>query len=242
MAPMEVTAVLLSWRRQFHIPEIARQLLQFPQISELIVWQNEHPPSPAVAELEREDSHVRVLHSPSNQCTLGRFLAAEQASNPAVFVQDDDLLVHNLPALLEEYERFGGAKIVANLADDRSSRHWWWWQVHRPAWVELGFGSIFPREFALSLRNWPYDAEVLRRKADKIFSVLHPWHAVHAGPQEISRLQHEGQESGRDANALSRRDDHKRLTDQAVWLTREWMQSMDPAVDIADPSVADAAT
>jgi hypothetical protein len=226
---MEITAVLLSWQRQYHIPGIAHHLLQCPQITELLIWQNEHSPSPVVTELEREFPHVRVLHSPDNLCTLGRFLAAEQARNQAVFVQDDDLLVHNVPQLVAEFERFsraGQPKIIANLADDTSSRHWSWWQVHKPAWVELGFGSIFPREFALSLRNWPYDASVLRRKADKVLSVLHPWHAVHAGPAEISRLQYQGQESGRDANALSKRDDHKRLTDQAVWLTREWMQSI----------------
>lgn len=184
-----------------------------PHVAEIIVWANEFP-------LTEELPGVRVIHSPENQCTLGRFLAAREARYPVCFTQDDDLCVGNIPALLAAYHR--RPQIVANLADDRSSRHWRWWQVHSPPWVELGFGSVFPRDWALRLDGWPYDLGLLQRKADKVFTVTNPWTALRAGPEDITRLYHDGQESGRDGNALSNRPDHKPLTNRAVALAQEW--------------------
>lgn len=213
-----VSACLLSWRRQHHLPEIVESLR--PHVAEIIVWANEFP-------ITEELPGVRVIHSPENQCTLGRFLAAREARFPICFTQDDDLCVRNIPALLEAYHR--RPQIVANLADDRSSRHWTWWQVHRLPWVELGFGSVFPRDWAWRLADWPHEHALLQRKADKVFSVIHPWTAIRAGADEITRLFHEGRESGRDANALSLRADHKVLTDQAVALANQWASTLAPA-------------
>lgn len=209
------SAVLLNWKRPRHIPEIVRNLLAVPQVTEVIVWCNECQPTPEI-----RDSGARTLWSETNEVTLGRFLAAREATQDVVYTQDDDLLVHNVPALLEAYA--GRPQIVANLADDRSSRHWTWWQARHPPWVELGFGSVFPRAWAADLDGWPYDRELLRRKADKVFTVTHQWTAVRAGPNELTRLFHNGQETGRDGNALSNRKDHQRLTEQAVALSQEW--------------------
>lgn len=176
---------------------------------------NEFPPTPEI-----EATGARIIYSPTNQVTLGRFLAAQQARYPICFTQDDDLLAHNIPALLAAYDR--EPQIVANLASDKSSRHWEWWAVNKPPWVELGFGSVFPRDWAFRLNDWPYDAELLRRKADKVFSVIHPWRAIRAGPGDITRLHHAGKESGRDEHALSNRPDHQALTKEAVRLAQEW--------------------
>lgn len=211
-----VSACLLSWRRPWHLPEIVESLRS--HVDEIIVWANEFP-------LKEQLPGVRVIHSPENQCTLGRFLAAREARFSICYTQDDDLLVRNIPALLAAFHR--EQKIVANLADDRSSRHWAWWQVHHPPWVELGFGSVFPRDLALRLADWPHDPELLRRKADKVFSVIHPWQAIRAGADDITRLFHDGKESGRDANALSNRADHKRLTEEAVRLAQTWRSQLD---------------
>lgn len=223
----EVSAVLLSWRRPCHIPTIARHLRRFPEVTEIVIWQNEHTPPP-----EFNDVADQVHWSVENECTLGRFLGALKCRNDMVFVQDDDLLVHNIPQLCADSQRFGCDRVVANLADDKSSRHWTWWQVHRPPWCELGFGAVFPRAFAGALLDWPYDHELLRRKADKAFCILHPWHALRAGPDDITRLQHNGKESGRDEHALSGRTDHQRLTAEAVRLAAEWKASLAAGADL----------
>jgi hypothetical protein len=208
----EVSAVLLAWRRHFHLRAIVDNLRRFPQVREVLIFANEFRPPDVPG--------ATIIFSPENQVTYGRFIGARHAQCECVFVQDDDLLVHNLPALLAAYSR--EPQIVANLADDRSSRHWSWWQARRPPWVELGFGSVFPRDWAMKLDDWPYDRSLLRRKADKVFSIVQPWQAMRAGPEDITRLFHEGKESGRDANALSNRVDHQTLTDQAVDLAKEW--------------------
>lgn len=212
-----ISAVLLSWKRPWHIPVIANHLRQFPQIHEIICWCNEFEPTPEIR------AAVDVAHwSRTNEGTFGRFLAQQFATCGNLLVQDDDLLVHNIPELAERYFALGRQRIVANLAQDRSSRHWSWWQARHPPWVELGFGSIVPKEFCGVLSDWPYDAELRRRKADKILTVLKPWEAVRAGPEAITRLYHNDQESGRDEHALSRKQDHERLTREAVRLAAEW--------------------
>jgi hypothetical protein len=219
---LNITACLLSWRRKYHLPEICHHLLSVPEIGDVLVWQNE---SDGV--LECLPDGVRVIHCPSNQYVYGRFLASLDASTDAVFFQDDDLLVKNIPGLSRRYVELGGETIVANLAQDRSSRHWSLWQSKRPPWIELGFGSIVPVKAVHILREWPYDRELLKRKADKIVTVLNPWEAVRAGEAEITRLFYKGKESGRDANSLWLRSDHKPLNNEVIPLTLKWKSQIE---------------
>lgn len=214
-----ISAVLLSWKRPYHIPQIIEHLRQFPQIKEFVVWANEFP-------LTVEGSDVRVIYSKENVFTLGRFLGAQEAKYPTVFVQDDDLLVHNLPHLQKEFLACDGNKVVANLADDGHSKHWDWWFVHQPWHIELGFGALFRRDWVHALEDWPFDQLLLKRKADKIFTVIRPWTKVRAIRGDLTRLTWNGEESGRDVHALSRRNDHKTLTDQAVEQARQWLGSL----------------
>lgn len=217
---IEISAVLLCYRRPYHFPEILENLARFSEVREAIIYQN-GPESPEMPDGDVPFLH-RVIVASENQCTLGRFLAAQEARYETILTHDDDLMVKNLPELIEEYERHGRRKIVANLADDASSRHWNWWQANRPLHVELGFGSLFPRGWAASIDGWPYDRELLRRKADKIFTSIHPWTAIRAGSNAITRLYHNGRESGWDEHSLWLRRDHKQLTNDAVRLALEW--------------------
>lgn len=212
-----ITACLVSWRRTYHLREICENLLSFPEITEILIFQNESPEG--FPELPKG---VEVMHSDKNMFVLGRYFAASLAVNQTVFFQDDDLLVNNIPELLERFEANGRTKVVANLADDKSSKHWTWWQVHSPEWVEVGFGAIASKAMVKKLGFWPFEVELLRRKADKIFTIINEWEAVYAGPETISRLFRMGKESGRDGNSLSIREDHERLTGEAVKLALEW--------------------
>lgn len=208
---MKATACLLSWKRQYHLPAIIESLRSVPEIDEILIFSNEF-------KIQQDFPGVRVIHSPENMYVYGRFLAAAEAKNSICYTQDDDLIAHNISELITRHYLSGS--IVANLADDKSSRHWSHWMAKRPPWVELGFGSVFCRDMVDVLGEWPYDRELLLRKADKVISVMHPWECVQV--TNLTRLRHKGKESGFDRNALSRRDDHKRKTKEAVRLAQEW--------------------
>lgn len=214
-----ITAVIPSWNRPYHIPEIVENLRKHPQVTECIIYCNEHPPADEITDLC--DQQTRCIHNTDNTVTLSRFLGGQEAANDIIFTHDDDLLVHNLDALLSVYD---GTQIVANLADDDSSRHWNWWQVHKLPYVELGFGSVFPKRFCAHMPEWPYCQELLRRKADKVFTIINPWVAQRAGPEDLTRLFHDGVESGRDQNSLSLRSDHHSMTARAVELAQQWKE------------------
>jgi hypothetical protein len=216
MEPLKLSAILLNWKRPFHIPVIVESLRQQPEIDEVLLWNNGD-----ALTLEVENCCDRTINSPENECVLGRVLAARYATNETLFFQDDDLIVHNIPELVETFLDTG--RIAANMPDDRSSKHWTMHQLRRNPWVELGFGSVVAKDRALSVLDWPYDRELLRRKADKVMTVLNPFTPVYAGGGRIERLMHNGKESGRDENALYLRPDHKALTAEAVRLTQEWM-------------------
>ncbi len=209
-----VSAVLLNWRRQYHLKEICTHLTSFEQINEVIIVNNGSI-SPHDRSILRTWRIVRIMESGCNLCTLGRFYGATDAKYKTVLVADDDLLVYNIPALLNAYD---GTRIVANLADDASSKHFQFWERDPKPYVELGFGSIFPRKWARQYlgMEWTDDQELRKRKSDKAFTCLFPWTYMRAGPEDITRLHHEGRESGKDSNALYKRTDHAEWTRRAV--------------------------
>jgi hypothetical protein len=213
---MKATACLLSWRRPYHIPTIAESLRRFPEIDEILCWCNEYEPTPEI-----EASCDRVIHSPENLYVYGRYAAAKEARNSICYTADDDLVAHNVSELIAKHYLTG--KITANLADDSSSQHWTIWQHRNRPWVEMGFGSVFCREQAAILDEWPYDRNLLLRKSDKVVSLMNDWEAVRV--TDLTRLRHNGQESGRDKNALWLRKDHRPLNKQAVRLALEWKES-----------------
>lgn len=217
-----ISAVLLCWKRPYHLQEIIDNLNECALVGEIIIYFNG-------CECVYPNSKTTLvkISSDTNYVTYGRFRAAKHASYSTVFVQDDDLLVHNINELYKVYlsgrhHLTGNPTIIANLANDSSSRHWNWWQAHNPPYVELGFGSIFPKSMIGSLEGWPGSKELLYRKADKIFTTINPWHAICAGPEDLTRLMHNGKESGKDEFALYKRQDHQRLTDEAVRMAQQW--------------------
>jgi len=82
-----VSAVLLSQKRQKEPEEIKKHIETIPFIDEVIVWAN----SP-------EDSKK----------AYGRYLGARNAKNDVIYVQDDDCIVENIP---EIYSTFDGKRL-----------------------------------------------------------------------------------------------------------------------------------
>ena len=206
-----VSACLLSWKRPDNVRQIVARLRQESLIDDIVVWNN-NPHS-------RLDLHdfddVTVIDAERNEVTYGRFLAAGQARHDVIYTQDDDCLVHNLSELAETF-RLDDTRIAHNLklghlattADDRFEVAGGVAQMSL-----LGWGALFNRRwidaFKTSIERHGRD-ELLRRKADRLFSLLQ--HRRHrAIPAQVTDLP-----GASGDEALSVMGDHVELTRRAI--------------------------
>jgi hypothetical protein len=176
--PPVISAVLLAWHRPENVRRIAEQLAALDFIGEILVWRND-----TAVELNLAIPKVRILDSPSNLICYGRFLAAAQAAHPLIYVQDDDVLVHDIPGLLQKFMR-DPTRIHFNLSA------WHYPRRGRSYYQEshsalLGWGAIFRKEWLAALDVVPAKTRSSRlflREADKYFTLLQRrHHAPHAG-------------------------------------------------------------
>ena len=90
-----ITACLLCWQRPETLNVILERLSKYEFISEIIIWNNN-----ADLKLTGESSWIRFIHSEQNKIAYGRYLAAKEAKNNLVYVQDDDWLPGDINKLL----------------------------------------------------------------------------------------------------------------------------------------------
>jgi GT2 family glycosyltransferase len=167
-----LSAVLLAWRRPENICRIVAQLAALDFIDEILVWRND----PAVP-LSLASAKARIIESPSNRICHGRFLCAAQARNPLVYVQDDDVLVHDVPALLQQFLA-DPTRVHFNLSA-------WHFERRRRAYhgdchsALIGWGAIFRKDWLDVLDAVPQDvaaSHLFQREADKYFTLLQRRH------------------------------------------------------------------
>jgi glycosyltransferase involved in cell wall biosynthesis len=162
-----VSACLLSWKRPQNLPVIVRALRRLEFIDEILIWNN-NPDVP----LELTDSITRVIQSSENQSCYGRFLCAAQARNPVVYVQDDDVLNHDIAGLYRQFLRAPAA-----IAHALAPTHWGQRnrQVYGNAQAALiGWGAFFRKEWLSPLDELtaPLRADPLfRREADRYMTL-----------------------------------------------------------------------
>jgi hypothetical protein len=163
-----VSACLLSWKRPQNLQEIVDSLHPYEFVDEILIWNN----NPEV-ELALRGEKVRVLPSDQNMGCYGRFLCAKKARNDIVYVQDDDVLVRNVPAL---YQSFLGddARITHALSGGHLRRRERY--VYADGQIALlGWGAFFRRAWLdvldVCLETYGVDA-LFKREADKFFSLL----------------------------------------------------------------------
>jgi hypothetical protein len=163
-----VTACLLSWKRLGNLEIIVNALRQLEFIDEILVWNN----NPDVC-LNFRDGKTRVIQSPDNQVCYGRFLCAAQARNSVIYVQDDDVLNHDVAGLYRQFLR-DPTRITHAL----SEAHWEQREryLHREAHVALlGWGAVFLKEWLSvfdDLSPVAREDPLFRREADKFFTIL----------------------------------------------------------------------
>lgn len=201
-----VTAVLLNWRRPHNIETIMASLRSVREISEFVIWDNSGTLN------QRDFPGCRVYYSPENIFTLGRFKAAAMATNETCFTQDDDILVNNVPALLDMHFH-NPDRIVAGLRKGHYEA-----EAGKKPFMNLGWGSVFRREWVSVLDEWVRvygEDDLLRRKADRVFTILKGNH--HPVYADITPLRDpNGRLSESSPDALYRRPDHYTLTEAAT--------------------------
>ena len=163
-----VSACLLSWKRPQNLQQIVDSLHGHDFIDEILVWNN----NPEV-HLTLVGSKVRVIPSRSNLVCYGRFACAAQARNEIIYVQDDDVIVQNLPAL---YRQFLGddTRITHTLSEQhyQTRERCHYAEAHVAL---LGWGSFFQKPWLNVLdtcvQKFGSDPLFLR-EADKFFTIL----------------------------------------------------------------------
>jgi len=171
-----ISACLLTWRRPDNVRRIVEHLVAEDCIGEVLVWRND----PAVA-LDLPWSKARIIDSPTNIICHGRYLCAAQAAHPLVYVQDDDVLVHDIAGLVQRF-----------LADPtRIHFHLSAWHYERRDLylygeshsALLGWGAVFAKEWLSVLDHVPDTVRASRlfqREADQYFTILQRrHHAAH---------------------------------------------------------------
>jgi len=163
-----VTACLLSWKRPKNLEIIVDALRRVEIINEILIWNN----NPDIR-LEFADAKTRVIQSADNQRCYGRFLCAAHARNSLIYVQDDDVLNHDIAGL---YHRF--LSDPTRITHALSGPHWKqrFRHMHGDAHVALlGWGAIFHKDWLSILDRLPPSIRqdtVFLREADKFFTML----------------------------------------------------------------------
>lgn len=146
---------------------IVDSLHSYDFVDEILVWNN----NPEVR-LTLSGDKVRVLNSRENTICLGRFQCAKQARNRIIYVQDDDVLVKNVPDLYRSFLK-DDSRITHALAPLHYA------QRERYMYAEghdalLGWGAFFQKEWLSVLDDYlpAGDDCLFRREADKFFTLL----------------------------------------------------------------------
>ena len=97
---MMITAVMLSWKRPGHLPQIVKSWQQVPEITERIIWNNN-------PDVKLADLGATVISASQDVGLYSRFAAGGLARNRTILMQDDDLLLPHatIRRLVSEWQR-----------------------------------------------------------------------------------------------------------------------------------------
>lgn len=162
-----VSACLLSWKRPGNLQKIVDNLERHDFIDEVLVWNN----NPDVR-LSLHGRNVRVIDSREKIC-YGRYLCAAEARHETIYVQDDDVLVHNVPAIYREF--LADPSRITFALDEPHFRMRDRYRYPASTKALVGFGAFFKKEWiqVLAPCKAAYGTDPLfLREADKLFTML----------------------------------------------------------------------
>lgn len=205
--PNPVTFVILNWRRKQNVRNIVAQMIAFPWVDEVLIWDNANDFT--FTEVCKLHEKVEVIPSPENIVTWGRFMAAKMAKNEIVATQDDDFDVRNWPAIRERF--LSHRSRIVHALDPWHFEN----EANKAPFALLGWGSMFLRDWVNVFDVWVHahgEKDLLHRKADRIFGVLC------GGPRFFDPMRAEGEilPGATGEESLHFRPDHGRLTSESV--------------------------
>ena len=165
---IKVTACLLSWKRANNMQMIVDSLHQYSFIDEILVWNNNRNIS-----LSLKGAKVRIINSQENELCYGRFLCIKEAKNNIVYVQDDDMLVRNVPELFRNF--MSHPLCITHALGPNHLRQHSKDNYGDAQMALLGWGAFVKKEwisvFDSYLKSNPADF-LFKREADIIFTLL----------------------------------------------------------------------
>lgn len=185
-----VTACLITYKRQHNIPKIVENLLRFPFISQIMIWDNSKQP---------------------NIINYARYVQAEKAENDYIYVQDDDWLV---PELDKVYEKFLEDPTKLTQTGNKSYENDLKNNIYGDKQMAIvGWGTLFNRKWIPVLHKYTvkYNRDYcFLRETDRIFSILLNKHHVFV-PTNVEELS-----DATSSWALSGQGDHLKYKKLAI--------------------------
>lgn len=168
MNTRSISACLLSWQRPENMQLIVDSLRKEKCIDDITIWNN----NPNI-ELSIKGDNIRIINSPTNVKTYGRFLAAQHAKHPMIYTQDDDYIIKGIPKLIQTFEKDPSCiahGMTKNMYERRGEYEYGTAQM-----AFVGWGGIFRKDwlsvFDIYENTYGRD-DLLQSKADRIFSIL----------------------------------------------------------------------
>jgi hypothetical protein len=212
--------------------ELQRIIESIPQGWEIVIWDN------GEKMVSRSDGYAEVC---TDLAVYGRYAAIAHASHDLIFVQDDDVIVSDPQAIVDEWDRVALTKesdpagpqpdwnshVVCNMPQE--------FRPHYPDSGLVGFGAAFhwdaPQRAWLRLGQWRLreleagrlaprvaaevvrDSEVFLRRCDNVFTTLTPIVMVDVPKIDCAYAS--------DSNRMWRQSDHIGERDRMIQLARQ---------------------
>ena len=188
----KVTACLITWKRPGNIARIVEHLIQYDFIAEILI---------------RDQEKMKNLK------TYGRYHLGFKAEYEWLYVQDDDVINHDLDKLYAEFATGNNRGIVHGAVEDSYRDLKKNMTFGDKQSCMTGFGAFIKREWLIKFvpywSKYGHD-EVMNRESDRILSILLGTHHTPV----ICNIEH--LKGYNDKNAMCQQPDHLEMKKKAI--------------------------
>ena len=147
-----VTVCLITWKRQYNIPQIMESLLKWPFVGQICLLDNSRG---------------------KNYINYGRYLQAEKAEYDLIYTQDDDCIINNLGDVYSKFIENTDTLTHSGTTEYQEQIPKHTYGEHQMAMA--GWGMFFSRPMMRVLKRYTDrfgEDYCFYRETDRIFSLL----------------------------------------------------------------------